>query len=354
MPPPQLDPKMVRVPAFAGGTWLNTPYPLEPQYLRGRSLLVDFWDYTCLNCIRTLPYLTRWYSRYHPMGLEIVGIHAPEFAFARDRAQIEDALARFGIGYPVLLDNDYVTWDRFANRAWPTKYLIDPDGYIRFRVQGEGYYQETERAIQAMLREQQPDLSLPDVLPLLRPEDAPGAVCYPTTPELYAGHQRGALGNVNGYVPYHPIVYQMPRPDERTHHAFYAEGIWKATEEAFAFAGQDGGRIILPYRAVEVNAVLSPSSDPVEVMLHLGQESGRRIVEVRQDGRYLTPENAGEDIEYDDGGLSYLTISSPRMLKVVRNASFGAHELELTFRGHGLALYSFTFTSCIVPGESWG
>jgi hypothetical protein len=343
------NPPLVRAPGFAPGEWLNAARPLTEARLRGWVLLIEFWDYTYIHCIRTLPYVTSWHRRYADRGLVVAGVHTPEFRFARQRAQVEAAVEEFGIRYPVLLDNDYQTWERFANRAWPTRYLVDGDGYIRYRHAGEGHYQETERAIQALLRERDPDVSLPDLLPPLREEDAPGAVCYRPTPELYAGYERGALGNREGYAADNPVVYQAP--GERREPYFYASGIWRAGREHLAFAGQNGGRISLPYSATGVNAVLSPSGDPVEVALGLRPADGPPIIEVRQDGRPLARLNAGADVAYD-GDLSILRVTRPRLYGLVRNPDFESHELELIFRANGLALYAFTFTSCVAPGAT--
>lgn len=341
---------MIHAPDFAPGGWLNTPQPLSLNRLRDHTILVDFWDYTCINCLRTLPYLTSWHERYERYGLVIVGVHAPEFRFARSRAQVEAAIAEYDIRYPVLLDNDYQTWDRFANRAWPTKHLIDAAGYIRYRVQGEGRYAQTERAIQAALRLHNPDARFPQVMDEVRPEDKPGAVCYPTTPELYAGYQRGSLGNRQGYAGNSPAVYELPPASQRDEPFFYAGGIWRAGPESFAFAGQEIGRILLPYHAAGVNAVLSPSADPVEVALNLRPASVEPRVEIFEDGHPLTPDNAGADILYDDGGISYILVDRPRMYELTRSPEFGTHELEMIFRANGLALYAFTFVSC-VAGE---
>lgn len=342
-----LDPRTVRMPDLAPGDWLNTQHPLTRERLRGRVTLIDFWDYTCVNCIRTLPYVTEWHRRYGSVGLSVIGIHAPEFRFARSRAQVEQAIDAYGIGYPVLLDNEYANWDRFAVRAWPTKVLIDAKGYVRARIQGEGHYAQTERALQALLREVNPEIELPALLDPLRPEDSPGAVCYRTTPELFAGYERGALGNQPGYAAQNPVVYALPEAPARVEPYFYAGGIWRAGPESFAFAGRDGGRIVLPYHAVGVNAVLSPSADPVEVALDLRPSEALPMVEVWLDGAPLTPDNAGSDIEYDDGGLSYVNIDRPRMYALVASMVHAQHELELVFRAGGLALYSFSFTSCV-------
>jgi thiol-disulfide isomerase/thioredoxin len=359
-----LDPRTVRMPDFAPGEWLNVPTPLTPHSLRGHAVLVDFWEYTCINCLRTLPYLKTWHERYAQNGLILIGVHSPEFKFSHPRAQIEAALERLGIRYPVLLDNEYQTWLRFANRAWPTKYLIDPDGYIRYKIQGEGNYQATERAIQAVLRQHNPDLDLPDVLPPLRPEDAPGAMCYRPTPELHTGHVNGSLGNPEDEPSYlaerSPLVYALPPAEDRQERSFYVSGIWRAEAECLVFAGQDGGEMALPFSAAGVNAVISPSADPVELLLDLSPEEDRRkrargdvlpIVEVRLDGRTLTPANAGEDILYNDGGVSYMLVDSPRLYALADLKEFRSGELTLTFRANGLAVYAFTFTSCVVNGS---
>lgn len=342
-----LDPPHTRTPEFGAGEWLNTEGPLTRDMLRGSVVLVDFWDYTCINCIRTLPYVRAWHERYHDKGLIVIGVHAPEFAFARHRREIEAAIDEFGLPYPILLDNNYETWNRFANRAWPAKYLIDAKGYIRFVRRGEGYYRETERAIQTLLALRDPDENLPPLMEPLRSEDQPGAVCYLPTPELHAGYEYGALGNREGYAPDTPMIYQLPRPAQRRDGRFYAEGIWQAGPSHFAFAGQDGGRIVLPYHAAGVNAVLSPSSDPVEVMLGLKANDDTHI-EVRQDGAPLPSAIAGDDVTIRPDGTSLVHLTRPRLIELVSNDTFGRHELELVFRANGLALYVFTFTSCVV------
>ena len=208
-----LDPRIVRLPPLAEGEWLNGR-PLTSSQLRGQVVLIDFWDYTCINCLRTLPYLKMWHQRYAELGLTIIGIHTPEFGFAQFRPHLAAAVAEYDIPYPILLDNQEKNWSQFAVRAWPTKFLVDTDGYIRLKRQGEGHYQETERAIQTLLRLRQPGVSLPDLLPPLRAEDASGAVCYRPTPELYAGFQGGglfggALGNPEGCMPNRSVIFRL-------------------------------------------------------------------------------------------------------------------------------------------------
>jgi thiol-disulfide isomerase/thioredoxin len=347
-----LDPRVVRIPEFAAGTWLNTNKPLNKGSLRKRITLIDFWDYACVNCTRTLPYLNHWYQRYADKGLTIIGVHTPEFQFAQLKAHVETAVSRHQLRYPILLDNDYENWSRFANKAWPTKYVVDGDGYIRLQRQGEGYYWEVERAIQILLRQQDARVVLPEPLPALRQEDRPGAVCFRPTPELYAGYQGGglfggALGNSEGYVPQNPMFYELP--EARGEGQFFVEGVWRAWPESLAYAGQQGGKIVLTYRSAEVIVVLSPTADMVELALDLRPSQADPVVLVKQDGRFLDDLSAGEDVLFRRDGTSYVRVTRPRMYHLVRNGTHRTHELELTFCASGLSLYAFTFTACLAP-----
>ncbi len=141
-------------PEFAGiAQWLNTPTPLSLQALQGKVVLVDFWTYSCINCVRTLPHLTAWYERYKNDGLVIVGVHTPEFAFEREAQNVRNAIKQFNITYPVAQDNDYQIWQSYQNHYWPAEYLIDAKGHIRRTHFGEGGYDHMEEAIRALLKE---------------------------------------------------------------------------------------------------------------------------------------------------------------------------------------------------------
>jgi len=332
-----LQVRTIRAPEFAPGEWLNTPHPLQLKALRGRAVLVDFWEYSCINCLRTLPYLREWHNRYASKGLTIIGVHSPEFPFGRERRQIEAAVQELQIEYPVLLDNDFKTWDAFANRFWPSKYLIDRDGYIRYQSHGEGGYGEFEQAIQAALREADRNVDLPPIMQALRAEDQPGAVCYRPMAELHAGLDRGALGNPEGYAGSVPMVYSLPKKG-RNPGAFYAAGAWKAGGQFFAYEGQTEGILQVPYEAVEVNAVLSPHVETIERMLHPETVS----VEIWQDDLPLG-EAAGGDVTEDGRVL----VDRPRLYNLIRNAGFERHELTLRVKARGLALYAFSFTGCV-------
>ncbi|MBI5283609.1 MAG: redoxin domain-containing protein [Chloroflexi bacterium] len=329
----------VRAPDFpANATWLQGG-PLRLGDLRGRPVLLDFWDYTCVNCLRTLPYVTEWHRRYSPLGLTVVGVHAPEFSFAREGGNVLRAVHEHDIQYAVLLDNDYALWQAYANRFWPAKYLVDGEGYLRYYHFGEGNYQQTEDAIQALLRESFPQILLPGLMEPLRAEDQPGAVCYRVTPELYLGYQRGSIGNAAGIEPDRPATYRDPGKHIDAH--AYLDGDWLLAGEYLARpAGAAGeSRLTVPYMAKEVNLVIHPPT-----------YGGGATITVTQDGAPLPADDAGPDVAAT-GGTALLTVDAPRMYRIVNNRDIDRHELTLTTASDGVALYAFTFTSCLVPGE---
>ena len=269
-------------------------------------------------------------------------MHAPEYQFAKDKRQVEAAVRRLNVAYPVVLDNEYKTWDAFANRYWPTVYLIDADGYIRFEHHGEGDYEKIEGALRDLVVELNPHADLPQPLDPLRDEDHVGAVCFRTTPELHAGYHRGALGNAEGYPPRGlPLIYHAPR--ERLDGYFYAEGVWRADEEHLALAGEHGA-LVLPYHAATANAVLAPSSDPVDLMLDLKPPL---TLTVTQDGLPLDSFTAGDDNHFAEG-RSLLRVDAPRSYQIARNPDAAPHELRLEISATGLAVYAFSFSSCTV------
>jgi thiol-disulfide isomerase/thioredoxin len=334
-----LDPReRIHAPRIEG-EWINSP-PLKLSELRGRVVLVDFWDYTCVNCLRTLPYLREWHRRYAPLGLVTIGVHAPEFHFARDRGNVERAVQSEALNYPVVLDNDYRTWQAFANRCWPAKYLIDAQGYIRYIHLGEGQYGETEAAIQQLLREAGITSPLPSLIEPARPSAESGAYCVPATPELYLGYGRGRLGNASGYVKDQVADY-APATD-RAPDVAWLEGPWFAGREqivACPLLGRES-RLRVRYSAAEVNLVLAPpdAADlPVE---------GRATLVVRQDGEPLPPAGRGADV-ITDGPETVVDVNEARMYRLVRNGEPGTHEIELWTRKPGLEAYAFTFVPCL-------
>jgi thiol-disulfide isomerase/thioredoxin len=320
----------VRAPEI-GRIWFNSP-PLAMRQLRGRVVLVDFWDYTCVNCIRTLPYVKEWHARYQDNGLTVIGIHTAEFLFARYESNVERGIEEFGLQYPVVVDNNNELWDAFANRYWPTKYLIDGEGYLRYAHFGEGAYRETEETIQELLREINPGLQLPPVMEPVRDTDATGAVCYQPSAELYLGHRRGRIGNASGFV--EDTSAQYSHTGEMKDGFFYAEGNWTATGDHIESADEKEAKITIRYSAAAVNLVMA-SFNPQP-----------REVEIRQDGLPIGPAIATRDWRFRDG-LSYIQVARPRMYSLVDNKAFGTHTLELITRQPEVAMFAFTFTSCL-------
>jgi thiol-disulfide isomerase/thioredoxin len=341
----------IHAPELALGEWLNTPRPLRLDDWRGRAILVDIWDFTCLNCLRTLPYLTAWHQAYRDQPVSFLGIHSPEFAFARERVHVQAAVHRLGIKYPVVLDNDYANWEAFANRYWPTIYLIDARGYIRYQHAGEGAYADIEQALSELAAEavrlagREPAGHWPRPLGALRGEDRPGAVCFRTTPELHTGLERGALGNPEGYLPRGlPLIYRLPPPEQRQDGYFYAEGAWQAGSESFAVAGEHAG-LVLPYHAATANAVLSVSADPVELLLGLKPPVK---IGLTQDGHPLDGFQAGSDVRFE-AGRSFVVVDAPRAYELARNPDGRPHELRLDLNARGTAIFAFSFSTCVMP-----
>jgi thiol-disulfide isomerase/thioredoxin len=338
----QVEPGTVRAPEL-GPEWVNSP-PLTLRALRGRAVLVDFWDYTCINCIRTLPYLVEWHRRYAEHGLTIVGVHTPEFTFGRGRGLVEAAMKQFEIEYPVVMDNDYAIWQAFANRCWPAKYLIDGGGYLRFAHFGEGEYQDTERAIQTLLRELGSKKTFPEPMAPLRDTDQPGAACYRTTPELYLGTRRGQVANEGGFQKTaEGVAAEYVLPEQLAADQAYLGGPWVSEEERIQSGGSEAipSSILVYCLAKEINLVMASPEDeqPVEILL---------------DGQPVSPRDAGEDVHYDAEGRSVVRVAGPRMYRLLRAHRFGQHLLQLVVRQAGLEAYAFTFVSCAADGGAEG
>jgi thiol-disulfide isomerase/thioredoxin len=329
----------VRAPEI-GRVWFNSS-PLSFRQLRGRAVLVDFWDYTCVNCIRTLPYVQAWHERYKDKGLTVIGVHTPEFTFAQYESNVERGIREFGLTYPIVVDSDREIWKAFANRYWPTKYLLDKDGYLRYGHFGEGAYTECEQVIQELLREIDPGVLLPEVMPALREEDHAGAVCFRATGELYLGNRRGRIGNEGGFREDAIGDYRFSGALEENF--FYASGRWASTAEYFE-AVEDGPHTLqLKYEAAAVNLVMaSPRTESAEVV-------------ILQDGKPLSRQQATRDTRFRPGPTgaeeSYVVIDSARMYFLVDNHEFSTHTLELRC-APGVAAFAFTFTSCVDPVAS--
>jgi len=242
--------------------YLNTDMITVGENIGRNVILVDFWTYSCINCQRTIPYLNDWHEKYHDKGLVIIGVHTPEFDFEKVYDNVQKAIEKFGIQYPVVQDNEYQTWRAYGNRYWPRKYLIDIDGYIVYDHIGEGNYAETEKKIQDLLNERaeamktgekiDDALASPDVV-------GPGPV---GTPEIYFGYAfaRGQLGSTEGWQPEKIVDYSLPSKTEEN--KFYLSGSWRNVQDSMKAASD--GKIVLTYTARIIN-IVAGSAEPAEL-----------------------------------------------------------------------------------------
>ncbi|MBV8345395.1 MAG: redoxin domain-containing protein [Candidatus Eremiobacteraeota bacterium] len=325
-----------RILEFDGGSgWINSA-PVTPAELHGKVVLVDFWEYTCINCLRTLPYLREWYRRYHDRGFVIIGVHTPEFDFSGRRANVAAAAKRLDVAWPIVLDDQFTIWKRYGNSIWPHEYLYDQNGRLVENVVGEGGYPQTEARIQALLRAADPRLQLPAVMPLLPQDsyDKPGAVCYPHTPELVV--ERSPIADAPPSSNFAQDTDYADTASNPQDGAIYLQGFWHLTRQA-AVSGESDGYVALRYHAIQLVVVMRP-------------ETGGAIrVNVTQNGKPVAREDAGKDLRFDEHGRSYVTVDAARAYDVVMNARFGTYDLRLSPAGSGLGVYDFAFESCEVP-----
>ncbi|RDG35378.1 cytochrome c biogenesis protein DipZ [Streptomyces corynorhini] len=249
-----------KAPAVEGiARWLNTPggAPVTLDSLRGKVVLIDFWTYSCINCQRSLPHIEKWESKYQDAGLQVIGVHSPEFGFEKNAGNVADQAKKLGVSYPVALDNKLATWNNYRNRFWPAKYLIDANGTVRYFTFGEGKYEQTEDLIRDLLRQADPDVRLP-----AKTDQAADELTRDRTPETYLSTLR-----IRGYVG-DPIVDDKPTayhfPDRVPANKISLDGTWTAAYEYFT-AGDDA-KVALNYHAKNVNVVLS-GEGPVQVLV---------------------------------------------------------------------------------------
>ncbi len=301
----------------------SDPFKIS-DFIGKKVIMVDFWTYSCINCQRTLPYLTAWDAKYRDQGLEIIGVHTPEFDFEKNIDNVRAAVAKYGIKYPVVLDNNHATWDAYGNRYWPHKYLIDIDGFIVYDHIGEGSYDETEREIQTLLKERQEVLGSQQAVStdIARPKSAETPEALPTTPEIYFGASRNEyLGNgVRGSVG--EQVFQPPAA--MSSDMLYLLGSWDVQPE-YTETKSKGASIVLKYHAGKVFMVAS-SPTPV-------------VVRVMRDGKPLT-DIRGADVAAD----STVTIHEARLYRLIEDPSgYGEHTIQLEIDSPALQAYTFTF-----------
>jgi len=318
----------LHAPELAPGRWLQGP-EVSIVFSRGAVVLVEFWESTCVNCLRTLPYLKAWHERYAGRGLVVVGVHTPEFDFTADPEVVAGVVAAEGIPYPVLLDPGKATWQLFANHYWPSRYLIDARGYMRYEHFGEGAYGDTEEWIQRLLREAGDAAPMPPLLEPVRGEDRPGAVCYPATREIYAGFHRGKLLAPEGYRPGEEVRHGARAEGPAPPGMFAARGLW-LHEAEYLEARESGAEIEIVCEAAGVNAVLEPSGE----------------LEIEADGAPVPGPERGADV-VERGGRTFAVWDRGRMVRLIGGGEFRRRRLTLRFVTPGARLYAFSFTSCV-------
>ncbi|AIF47424.1 cytochrome c biogenesis protein DipZ [Dyella japonica] len=314
------------LPSLEGATqWFNTP-PLSAQSLRGKVVLVDFWTYSCINCIRSLPYVRGWADKYKDHGLVVIGVHAPEFAFEKDPHNVGKAIKDLGVDYPVALDNDYAIWKGFNNEYWPAHYFIDTQGHIRHHHFGEGEYEQSEDVIRQLLTEAgQKDLPGGYVQPGAQGAEAAGSGDATRSPETYVGYARSE--NFAGGKVAHDDTWTYHAPDTLMVNQWALDGRWTVRDEN-ARLDNANGRIVYRFRGRDLHLVLGPGHDGKPVRFR-----------VTIDGK--TPgADHGMDIDADGNG----TVTSQRLYQLVRQANgTGERTFEITFLDPGVQAYAFTF-----------
>jgi thiol-disulfide isomerase/thioredoxin len=276
--------------------WLNSA-PVDLRSVRGKVVLIDFWAYSCINCQRSLPHVTAWDAAYRDAGLQVIGVHAPEYAFEKDAGNVTDAVSRFGIRYPVALDNSLATWTNYRNRYWPAHYLVDASGTVRHIKFGEGDYDTTERLIRELLLAADPAVALPE--PTDTADDTPDTADI--TRETYLGTTKKV--NFAGAEKYRTGTFALPARQQED--SFALDGGWTLATQNITPVGEDA-RIRLKYRAKEVRMVLSGSGT----------------------------------VTY--GGTTIQVSGTPRSYRLVSTSDIRAGSLTVTV-GTGVQAYSFTF-----------
>jgi thiol-disulfide isomerase/thioredoxin len=314
-----------KAPDLVGiSNYLNTSPEKLSKDMENKVILYDIWTYSCVNCIRTLPYITAWDEKYAEQGLLIIGIHSPEFEFEKDAENVQVAMDKYGIDYPVVLDNDMKTWKAFENNYWPRKYIADHQGNLRYDHIGEGGYQETEKIIQQLLEERSTAMKIEAMssTSLVSIEEFEHTLFR--TPELYFGYKfaqnRNQLGSEEGFQ--HGKIVKYYEPNNIELNKFYPIGNWNNQEDSMELTQTDGS-IKLSYNAKEVNIVTENYAE----------------LEIFLDGIPLTKENQGTDIV--EGNK--LKVSNPGMYNIISDETSSTHMMEIKIQGEGFRIFTFTF-----------
>jgi cytochrome c biogenesis protein CcdA/thiol-disulfide isomerase/thioredoxin len=316
------------IPSFAGATlWLNSP-PLTVEQLRGKVVVVDFWTYSCINCLRALPFVKSWYAKYKDHGLVVIGVHAPEFAFEKDPDNVRRAVKDLGVTYPVALDNDYAIWQAFNNQYWPAHYFIDATGRIRGHHFGEGDYDGSEQTIRKLLVDAGNSDLPPAGMDSIKAVgvQAPADEAHDQSPETYVGYARAAnFASPGGFVQDQAHAYALP--DALKLNQWALGGSWTVSAQ-MAVLGAAHGKIMFRFFARDLHLVLGPGKD--------GKAMRFRVL---LDG--AAPGSAhGADTDAAGAGV----INQQRLYQLIRQGGdVGEHVFTIEFLDAGAEAYSFTF-----------
>jgi cytochrome c biogenesis protein CcdA/thiol-disulfide isomerase/thioredoxin len=309
-------------PSLEGGvTWLNSP-PLTMEQLRGKVVLIDFWTYSCINCLRALPYVEAWAEKYRDRGLVVIGVHAPEFAFERDLGNVRRAVRDLGVTYPVVLDNDLAIWRAYGNRYWPAHYFIDANGQIRHRHFGEGDYDESERVIQTLLAEAGYDAPTDIVDPRGSGVGAPPDNSRARTPETYIGFARRE--NFVSAEQRTGAAYPYATPQTLGSNQWGLSGAWRVEREYAEVSGV-GAAISMRFRARDLHLVLAPGAAPVRYRVTI-------------DGR---PPGGAAGMDVNPAGEG--VIRDQRLYQLIRGGGAGERTFRIEFLDPGARAFAFTF-----------
>jgi len=313
-----------------GSTLTQSGAPINlKQYIGKDVILLDFMTYSCINCQRTFPYLTAWYGKYKDQGLIVIGIHTPEFDFEKVYGNVAQAMQRFGITYPVVMDSNYGTWTAYGNQYWPHEYVIDIDGYIAEDHIGEGGYADTETKIQQLLKERDQRLGLTDTVPtgIVNPAGA-GQQIEAQSPETYFGSNRNQyLGNgTSGQTG----VQNFSLPSNLSLNTFYFSGSWDVQGE-YAQGQSTSSGFSYVYSAKNVYFVAS-ASDPKSPV----------IAEVTLDGQPVPASLRGSDV-YENNGKTYIKVGQSRLYNIISGSDLNNHTLNITAQSAGLQAFTLTF-----------
>ena len=341
-----------KAPEFAQiSGYINTPNnnsPITLSSLKGKVVLVYIWTYTCINSIRPMPYIDDWNQKYSDKGLVIVGVHSPEFEFEKNHANVKDAVKRFGITYPVIIDSDHGTWNAYANNYWPRYYLIDTQGYIRYDHIGEGDYDQIEKSIQSLVAERASLMGAKEISFNKKPTTLinPGSLYYvdlrqSTTPEIYIGYNtaRTPLGNPEGFKPDQTVSYSIPSNTNFKPSIAYLQGKWKNNPDGMELQS-DTGRIALIYYAKSVNiiaggkggGIVSNDNDDKLGAGGYGQAAGNSTANISDN-------SLGQDLSSDGS----FRIDGQRLYNLAIHNNYAAHYILIDVKGKGFQFYTFTF-----------